>query len=160
MELPEGWAVFSPRDPASKQALDAFVAANPDMAATIEAFSALENVTLAINPDLGNVVVSYPFLTNGQSLETLTTSFTSQFGALPGVVEPPVAEPVDLATGPASHWYVTIEANDPGGGTSQVAESIYLATSGETAVLVEFIGVSGAAIPQEDSIIQSLQFGS
>jgi hypothetical protein len=158
MRLPDGWSAFSPDDPASNDALDAFVAANPDMAATIEAFKALEGVTIAVDPQLGNVVVSYPFSTAGQSFDTLTTSFTSQFAALPGVTTAPVAEAVQLTAGPASHWDVSIEANDPGGGTYQVAESIYLVANGDTAVLVEFVGASGAAIPQEDSIIQSLQF--
>jgi hypothetical protein len=51
-----------------------------------------------------------------------------------------------------------IEANNPSGGTYTVGESIYLVVNDTTAVLVEFVEVGGAAVPQEQQIIQSLRF--
>ena len=159
LDLPVGWSAFDLDDPSGQAALDTFVAANPDTAAAVEAFKALPDVTMAVNPTLGNVVVAYPFDTAGQTFEQLTASFTAQFAAVPGVSEPPVAEPLTLPAGPATHWNLTIQANDPGGGTYQVGESLYLATNGGTVgVLVVFVEVAGASVPQEESIIQSLQF--
>jgi len=158
LDLPEGWVAFDLSDPAGLAALDQFVTANPNMAAAIEAFKALPNVTMAINLRLGNVVVALPVPTGGQSLDVIAAAYTTQFGAVPGIVEAPVAENVTLPVGPAFHWHLTIEANDPGGGTFQVGESIYLAGSESTAVLVEFVDVGGGGVSQEQPIIQSLRF--
>lgn len=158
MDLPEGWVTFDLSDPAGAAALDAFVAANPDMAAAIEAFKALPNVTMAVNPLLGNVVVSLSVPTGGASLEVVTATMTSQFLAVPGIVGAPSPEQITLPAGPGVHWDLVIEANDPSGATYQVGESIYLVANDTTAVLVEFVEVGGAPIPQEDEIIRSLRF--
>jgi hypothetical protein len=158
LDLPGGWVAFDLSDPAGVAALDEFVAANPDMGAAIEAFKALPNVTMAVNPVLGNVVVALPVPSGGQSLEVLAAAFTTQFGAVPGIVGVPVAEDVSLRVGPAFRWHITIEANDPAGGTFQVGESIYLAGGETTAILVEFVEVGGSGVAQEQQIIQSLRF--
>jgi hypothetical protein len=159
LDLPDGWTTFDLKDPAGLAALDAFVAANPEMAGAIAAFKTLPNVTMAVNILLGNVVVSLSLPTGGVPLDTLATTFTTQFAAVPGIKEPPVAENVTLPVGPAVHWAISIEANDPsGGGVSTVAESIYLVANATTAVLVEFVDSAGTGIPQESQIIQSLRF--
>jgi hypothetical protein len=158
LSLPDGWTTFDLSDPAGAAALDAFVVANPEMAAAIEAFKQLQGVTMAINPILGNVVVALAVPTGGLALDLLAATFTAQFAAVPGVVTPPQPTNIVLPVGPAVHWDIQIEANDPNGGTNQVDESVYLVTSDTTAVLIEFVEVGGAGIPQEDQIIQSLQF--
>ncbi len=158
LTLPDGWVTFDLSDPAGSTALDAFVAANPEMATAIEAFKALPNVTMAVNPLLGNVVVSLASPTGGLTLDVLAVSFTTQFAAVPGVVTAPQPENLTLPVGPAVHWHIDITANDPGGGTYQVGESVYLVANDTTAVLVEFVEVGGAAVPQEQAIINSLAF--
>lgn len=158
MDLPEGWVAFDLSAPAGAAALDAFVAANPDMAAAIEAFKALPNVTMAVNQLLGNVVISLSVPTGGRSFEVVTATMTTQFAAVPGIVGVPVPEPITLPAGPAVHWDLTIEANDPSGTTYQIGESIYLVANDTTAVLVEFVEAGGVAIPQEAEIIQTLRF--
>jgi hypothetical protein len=159
LDLPDGWTTFDLKDPSGVAALDAFVAANPEMAGAIEAFKSLPNVRMAVNVALGNVVVSLSLPTGGVPLETLAATFTTQFAAVPGIKEAPVAENVTLPVGPAVHWAISIEANDPsGGGVSTVAESIYLTANPTTAVLVEFVDSAGTGIPQEQQIIQSLRF--
>lgn len=158
LTLPEGWQALDLGDPAGAAALDAFVAANPAMAGSIEAFKALPNVTMAVNALLGNVVVALSLPTGGLPLETLATSFTAQFAAVPGVQNPPQPENRTLPVGPAVHWAITVDANKPGGGTYQVGESVYLVANDTTAVLVEFVEVAGGGIPQEDQIINSLAF--
>lgn len=158
LDLPAGWTTFDLADPSGTAALDAFVAANPEMAASIDAFKKLPNVTMAVNMLVGNVVVSLSLPTGGLTLEVLATSFTSQFAAVPGIKTPPVAENITLPVGPAVHWDIKVEANKPGGGTYEVGESVYLVANDTTAVLVEFVQVGGAGIPQEDQIIKSLRF--
>ena len=158
MDLPEGWVTFDLSDPAGVAALDAFVAANPDMAAAIEAFKALPNVTMAVNQLLGNVVISLSVPTGGLTLDVIAASFTTQFAAVPGIVGVPQPESITLPAGPAVHWDLTIQANDPSGSTYQVGESIYLVANDSAAVLVEFVEAGGVAIPQETEIIQSLRF--
>lgn len=158
MDLPEGWVTFDLSDPAGEAALDAFVQANPDMAAAIEAFKALPNVTMAVNQLLGNVMIALSVPTGGLTLEAVAATMTTQFLAVPGVVGEPQAEQITLPAGPAVHWDLTIEANDPSGSTYQVGESIYLVANDTTAVLVEFVEAGGVAIPQEAEIIQSLRF--
>jgi hypothetical protein len=158
LDLPEGWVSFDLSDPAGSAALDAFVAANPEMKASIAAFKQLPGVTMAVNLLLGNVVVALSVPTGGLSLDVLATSFTSQFAAVPGVVTPPQPNEVALPVGRAIHWDIQIKANSPGGGTYQVGESVYLAANATTAVLVEFVEVGGAGIPQEDQIIKTLRF--
>lgn len=158
MDLPDGWTTFDLEDPAGAAALDAFVAANPEMAGAIEAFKSLPNVTMAVNPLVGNVVVSLSLPTGGLPLDSIAASFTAQFAAVPGITSVPEAEMITLPVGPAAHWALTIQANDPGGGTSTVAESIYLVANDTTAVLVEFVDSAGAGIPQEQQIIQTLRF--
>ena len=158
LTLPDGWLTFDMTDPAGQAALDAFVQANPDMAASIEAFKALPNVVMAVNQLLGNVVVSVSIPTGGLSLDVIAASFTTQFAGVAGIQEAPVAESVAITAGPAVHWHLTLEANNASGGTYTVGESIYLVTNDTTAVLVEFVEVNGAPVPQEDQIIQSLRF--
>ena len=156
LTLPEGWVSFDMSDPAGQAALDAFVTANPDMAGSIEAFKALPNVVMAVNQALGDVIVSISLPSGGATLDAIAANFTSQFAAVPGVKEAPAPDDVTLPVGPAKHWHLVIEANKPSGGTTTVGESIYLATSATTAVLVEFVEVGGTAVAQEQQIIQSL----
>jgi hypothetical protein len=158
LDLPDGWTTFDLKDPAGAAALDAFVAANPEMAAAIEAFKSLPNVTMAVNQLVGNVVVSLSLPTGGLPLETIAASFTAQFAAVPGITSVPQAEMITLPVGPAAHWVLTIQANDPSGGTSTVAESIYLVANDTIAVLVEFVDSAGSGVPQEQQIIQTLRF--
>ena len=158
MDLPEGWITFDLSDPVGVAALDAFVAANPDMATAIEAFKALPNVTMAVNQLLGNVVISLSVPTGGVSLDVVAATMTTQFSAVPGIVGVPEPEQITLPAGPAIHWDLTIRANDPSGSTYEVGESIYLVANDTTAVLVEFVEAGGVAIPQEAEIIQSLRF--
>jgi len=158
LDLPAGWTTFDLAEPSGTAALDAFVAANPEMAASIDAFKKLPNVTMAVNVLIGNVVVSLSLPTGGLTLDVLATSFTSQFAAVPGIKTPPVAENLTLPVGPAVHWDIKVEAKKPGGGTYEVGESVYLVANATTAVLVEFVEVGGAGIPQEDQIIKSLRF--
>lgn len=158
LDLPAGWVAFDLSDPAGVVALDAFVSANPRMAAAIEAFKALPNVTMAVNLPLGNVVVSLAVPSDGLALDVIAASFTTQFAAVPGVVAVPEPDEVTVPAGPAMHWDLAIEANDPSGATYHVAESIYLVANDTTAVLVEFVEAGGAGIPQEEEIIQTLRF--
>jgi hypothetical protein len=158
LTLPDGWLTFDMKDPAGQAALDAFVSANPEMAGSIEAFKALPNVVMAVNQLLGNVIVSVSIPTGGLSLEVIAASFTSQFAAVPGVKEAPAPDDLTLPAGPAKHWHLVIEANNPSGGTYTVGESIYLVANSTTAVLVEFVEVGGTAVPQEQQIIQTLAF--
>ena len=158
LDLPDGWVIFDLKDPAGQAALDAFVAANPEMGAAIEAFKSLSNVVMAVNSAAGNVVVSLSIPSLGLDLETIGQSFTAQFQAVPGVKTPPVPESVTLPVGPAIHWQLAIEAKDPAGATYEVGESIYLVASDTTAVLVEFVEVTGGGVPQEQQIIQTLQY--
>jgi len=158
LTLPDGWQTFDLADPAGATALDAFVSANPEMAGAIEAFKKLPNVTMAVNLLLGNVVVALSIPSGGVPLDTLAPSFTAQFAAVPGVKEAPVAENVTLPVGPAVHWTIKLEAQKPGGGTYEVGESVYLVANDTTAVLVEFVEVAGAGIPQEQAIVNSLAF--
>jgi hypothetical protein len=158
LDLPEGWETFDLSDPAGAAALDAFIAANPEMGAAVEAFKALPNVRMAVNLLLGNVMVSLATPTGGLPLDTIAASFTAQFAAVPGVVSTPEPDEIALPVGRAIHWDITLEANDPGGGTYQVGESVYLVANDTTAVLVEFVEVEGAGVPQEQQIIRTLRF--
>lgn len=158
LSLPEGWLTFDVSNPAGQAALDTFVAANPEMAGSIEAFKSMQGVVMAVNQLLGNVVVSVAIPTGGLSLDVIAANFTSQFAGVPGVQEAPAPDDVTLPAGPAKHWHLVIVANNPSGGTTSVGESIYLVTSATTAVLVEFVEVGGTAVPQEQQIIRSLAF--
>ena len=158
LDLPEGWTTFDLSDPKGQTALDDFVKANPAMGAAITAFKALPNVTMAINPLVGNVIVSLSLPTGGLPVDVIASQFTSQFAAVPGIKDPPVAEDVTLPAGQGVHWHLVLSANDPNGGTFEVGESIYLVVSDTTAVLVEFVETGTAGVPQEQQIIQSLRF--
>jgi hypothetical protein len=158
LDLPEGWVTFDLSDPAGVAALDTFVKANPDMAGAIAAFKSLPNVTMAVNQLVGNVIVSLSLPTGGLPLDVIAGSFTTQFQAVPGVKDPPEPDDVTLPAGPAVHWHLIIEGNKPEGGKFEVGESIYLVVNDKTAVLVEFVEVGGAGVPQEAQIIQSLRF--
>ncbi|HJP88462.1 MAG TPA: hypothetical protein VJ850_05445 [Candidatus Limnocylindrales bacterium] len=158
LTLPDGWVAFDMKDPAGQAALQAFVNANPDFGSSIDAFTKLPNVVMAVNQALGNVVVSVSIPTGGVALDAIAASFTSQFQAVPGVKEAPEPTDLTLAAGPAKHWHIVIEANNASGGTYEVGESIYLTANATTAVLVEFVEVGGTPVSQEDQIIQTLAF--
>lgn len=158
LTLPDGWVTLDMKNPAGQAALDAFVAANPSMAGPIEAFKQLDNVVMAVNQLLGNVVVSFSIPSGGLSLDVIAASITTQFATVPGVKEVPAPDDVTLPAGPAKHWHLELEANNPAGGTYSVGESIYLVANDTTAVLVEFVEVGGTPVPQEQQIIQSLTF--
>src|SRR5262245_5460550 len=157
LDLPAGWVSFDLSNPAAAAAIDAFVAENPGMAGLIEAFKALPNVVLAVNQLTGNAIVTVGVPTGGLPLDAIGASFTAQFANLPGVKEPPEQEELTLPAGPALHWDLALETNTPGGGTAEVAESVYLVENGEMAVLVEFVDSTGAGVPQEEQIIKSLR---
>ncbi len=158
LDLQDPWVIFDLSDPTGAAALDAFVAANPDMAGAIEAFAALPNVVMAVNQPVGHVVIALATPTGGRTLDAIAATFTTQFAAVPGVVAPPQPESITLPAGPAVYWDLTIEANNPGGGTSQIGESIYLVANDTTAVLVEFVEAGGVDMPGEPTIIRSLRF--
>jgi hypothetical protein len=158
MDLPAGWTSFDLSDPAAAAGIDAFIAANPEMGPLLQTFKSLPNVLMAVNQLLGNVIVSIGLPTGGLPLDTLGKSFTSQFAAVPGVKNPPQAEELTLPIGPALHWTLEVGGNNASGGTFTVLESIYLVENGTNAVLVEFVDSTGAGIPQESQIIQSLHY--
>jgi hypothetical protein len=158
MDLPAGWTSFDLSDPAAAAAINAFVAANPEMGPMLDAFKTLPNTVMAVNQLVGNVVISIAIPTGGLPLDTLGKSFTSQFAAVPGVKNPPQAEELTLPVGPALHWDLEVGGTGAGGATFTVKESVYLVENGTTAVLVEFVDGTGAGIPQEDQIIQSLRY--
>lgn len=160
LDLPDGWQGFDLDDPAGKAAIDAFVQANPEMGPAIAAFRTLPNVVFASNPLLGNVIVAFSLPTGGVSLADLQKSFDTQFEAVPGLINDPKAEAVTLPAGKGVHWDLSLSVNGAGGAKMQVDESLYLVVSGTTAVLVEFVAVGGAPVPQEDQIMQSLTIGS
>ncbi|HET7182479.1 MAG TPA: hypothetical protein VFI15_09635, partial [Candidatus Limnocylindrales bacterium] len=126
LTLPDGWVAFDMTDPAGEAALDAFVAANPNMAGSIDAFKKLDNVVMAVNQLLGNVVVTVSVPTGGLPLDVVAASFTSQFQQVAGVKDAPEPTDLTLPAGPAKHWHLVIEANNASGGTYEVGESIYL----------------------------------
>jgi hypothetical protein len=156
LDLPDGWQSFDLDNPSGKAALDAFVAANPEMGPAIQAFKTLPNVVFASNPLLGNVVVAFSLPTGGLSLDALKESFNMQFASVPGLVNQPKPEVVTLPAGKAIHWDLKLSVNDASGGKTEVDESLYLVVSDTTAVLVEFVATGGAPVPQEDQIIRSL----
>jgi hypothetical protein len=158
MDLPDGWTSFDLSDPAAAAAIDAFVAANPEMGPLLQAFKSLPNTVMAVNQLVGNVVISIAIPTGGLPLDTLGKSFTSQFAAVPGVKNPPQAEELTLPIGPALHWDLEVGGNGASGASFTVKESIYLVENGTTAVLVEFVDATGVGVPQEDQIIQSLRY--
>jgi hypothetical protein len=158
MDLPAGWTSFDLSDPAAAAAINAFVAANPEMGPMLDAFKTLPNTVMAVNQLVGNVVISIGIPTGGLPLDTLGKSFTSQFAAVPGVKNPPQPEELTLPIGPALHWDLEVGGNGAGGATFTVKESIYLVENGTNAVLVEFVDGTGAGIPQESQIIQSLRY--
>jgi hypothetical protein len=158
LDLPDGWTSFDLSDPAAAAAINAFVAANPEMGPMLDAFKTLPNTVMAVNQLVGNVVISIAIPTGGLPLDTLGKSFTSQFAAVPGVKNPPQAEELTLPVGPALHWDLEVGGTGAGGATFTVKESVYLVENGTTAVLVEFVDGTGAGIPQEDQIIQSLRY--
>lgn len=158
LDLPAGWTGFDLSAPGAQAALDAFATENPGLAGAMEGFQALPDARLAVNSLLGNVLVAIPMASQGLSLETIGQSVTAQFGMVPGVTEPSVAEAVTLPAGDALHWTIQLEANKTGGGTVKVAESLYLLVGEETAVMVFLVTPSGGVIPDEPAIMESLEF--
>jgi len=94
----------------------------------------------------------------GFPLDTLATSFTTQFQAVPGLKGTPTPEHVTLPGGDAIHWALSISANKAGGGTLSVAESVYLFASRSDAVILEFATLSGGVVPDEQAIAASFAF--
>lgn len=158
MDLPAGWTSFDLSDPTAAAAIDAFVAANPEMGPMLDAFKALPNTVMAVNQLTGNVVISIGIPTGGLPLDTLGKSFTTQFANVPGVKTPPQPEELTLPIGPALHWNLEVGGNGANGQTFSVAESIYLVENGTSAVLVEFVDGTGVGNPQEGQIIQTLRY--
>jgi hypothetical protein len=158
LDIPDGWQSFDLTSAAGKAALDAFVKVNPGLAAGVSTFESLPNVRLAINPLLGNVLVTLSLPSQGLPLETIGQNFSSQFAAVPGLASPAPPEAITLPAGNALHWKLNVTANQAGGGKVQVAESVYLLVNATTAVIVEFVVIGNGTVPAESSIMQSFQF--
>lgn len=156
--IPAGWQSFDLADPAAKAGLDAFVEANPNLAASIQQFEAIPGVRMAVNPLLGDFMLVLTTPSNGIALDTLGQSFTAQFQAVPGLEGTPTPENVTLPGGDAIHWDLKLTSNKPGGGTISVEESVYLFASATDAVVVEFVTPAGGTIPDEQAIINSFAF--
>jgi hypothetical protein len=156
--LPAAWQAFNLADPAAKAGLDSFVAANPNIAASVKLFEGIPGVRMAVNPVLGNVMLLFTTPSGGLPLGTLATSFTAQFQAVPGLTGTPSPQKVTLPGGDAIHWAIAIKANKAGGGTLSVAESVYLFASSTDAVILEFATLTGGAIPDEQAIASSFAF--
>jgi hypothetical protein len=156
--LPADWQAFNLGDPGAKAGLDAFVAANPNIAASVKLFEGIPGVRMAINPIVGNVMLVITTPSGGVPLDTLATNFTGQFQAVPGVAGTPTPEHMALPGGNAIHWALSIRANKAGGGTLSVAESVYLFASPSDAVILEFATLSGGVIPDEQAIASSFAF--
>jgi hypothetical protein len=156
--LPAGWQAFNLADPAAKAGLDSFVAANPNIAASVKLFEGIPGVRMAVNPILGNVMLLFTTPSSGLPLDTLATSFTAQFQAVPGLTGTPTPQKVTLPGGDAIHWAIAIKANKAGGGTLSVAESVYLFAGSTDAVILEFATLTGGVIPDEHAIASSFNF--
>ncbi len=156
--IPTTWQEFNLADPAAKAGLDAFVEANPSLAASIQGFESIPGVRMAINPLVGDIVLILTTPSNGAPLEALAPTFTAQFQAVPGLQGTPAPEAVTLPGGPAVHWHLTLTSNKPGGGTVTAEESVYLFVSQTDAVIIEFVTPAGGAIPDEPSIVGSFRF--
>lgn len=156
--IPSSWQSFDLSDPSAKAALDAYVAANPSMAASIKQFETIPGVRMAINPLLGNVMLVFTTPSSGIPLDLLAQTFTAQFQAVPGLQDTPKPENVTLPGGDAVHWTLALTSNKPGGGTVSVEESIYLFANSTYAAVVEFVTPSGGAIPDEQAIVGSFKF--
>lgn len=156
--IPSSWQSFDLSDPSAKAALDAYVAANPSMAASIQQFETIPGVRMAINPLLGNVMLVFTTPSSGIPLDLLAQTFTAQFQAVPGLQGTPNPENVTLPGGDAVHWTLALTSNKPGGGTVSVQESIYLFANPSYAAVVEFVTPSGGAIPDEQAIVGSFAF--
>jgi hypothetical protein len=156
--VPTGWQAFNLGDASAKAGLDAFVAANPNIAASVKLFEGIPGVRMAINPVVGNVMLVITTPSRGLPLDTLATSFTTQFQAVPGLNGTPTPEHVTVPGGNAIHWALSISANKAGGGTLSVAESVYLFASPIDAVILEFATLSGGVIPDEQAIAASFAF--
>jgi hypothetical protein len=156
--VPTGWQAFDLADPAAKAGLDAFVEANPSLAASIQQFESMTNARMAVNPLLGDFMLVITTPSGGISLADLAQSFTAQFQAVPGLDGTPKPENVTLPGGDAVHWDLKLSSNKPGGGTMSVEESLYLFASSSDAVVVEFVTPAGGLIPDEQSIVNSFRF--
>lgn len=157
LELPAGWQGFDLKGEAGQAALQQFQKDNPSMAAAITAFQSLPGAVFASNPLLGNTLVAFSLPTGGTSLDLLAQSFSAQFAAVPNLVSDPKPENVTLPGGQAVHWNIVIEVNS-GENKLQVKESLYLLANDTTAVVVEFVSLGDAPIPQEGQIMQSFRF--
>ncbi len=158
--IPTGWESFDLADPAAKVGLDAFVEANPNLAASIQAFESIPGVRMAVNPLLGDFMLVITTPSNGVGLDTLAQSFTAQFQLVPGLQGTPTPKNLTLPGGDAVHWDLKLTSNKPGGGTITAQESIYLFANSTDAVIVEFVTPAGGTIPDEQSIVSSFRFRS
>ncbi|HJW21718.1 MAG TPA: hypothetical protein VJ506_04740 [Candidatus Limnocylindrales bacterium] len=156
--LPSGWQAFNLADPAAKGSLDAFAAANPSLAVSIQQFESMTNARMAVNPLLGDILLIVTTPSGGVSLDTLAQTFTAQFQAVPGLEGSPVPEDLTLPGGAAVHWDIRLSGSKAGGGTIRATESVYLFVSATDAVVVEFVTPAGGAIPDEQSIVSSFTF--
>lgn len=158
--IPSAWQEFNLADPAAKAGLDAFVEANPTLAAAIQQFESIPGVRMAIDPLLGDVMLVITTQSGGVPLDILAQSFTAQFQTVSGLEGTPTPQDVTLPGGNAVHWDLKLTSNKPGGGTISVEESVYLFANATNAVIVEFVTPSGGAIPDEQSIVASFKFSS
>jgi len=159
LTLPAGWQGFNLQDPAAQASIDQFAASNPNLAASIQAFKAMQPAPrMAVNPVLGNILLVLTTPSNGLALDAFTQVFNAEFQAAPGLQAAPSPEPMTLPNGSAVHWQLALTANKAGGGTVQVSESIYLLVNSTTAVILEFVVPQGGAIPDEQAIVNSFKF--
>jgi hypothetical protein len=156
--VPPGWRAFNLSDPSAKAGLEAYVAANPSMAAAIKLFESIPGVRMAVNPLLGNFMLIVTLPSGGTPLATIGQSFSSQFAAVPGIQGTPKAENVTLPGGPAIHWQLTVSSKMTTGATISVSESVYLLANATDAAILEFVTLSGGVIPDEAAIADSFAF--
>ena len=156
LDLPAGWDVLD-FNATTSAAFDAFTKANPGLAGAIDAFRSLPSARLFTNTLLGDALIGLSLPSQGLPLDTIGQSLTAQFQNVHGVTSKPVAKKLTLPAGPALHWAIEVSGNKVGGGTARVSESIYLVTSGDFAILVEFVAPHGGVTPGEASIIKTLR---
>jgi hypothetical protein len=156
--IPAGWQAYDLSDPTAKAGLDAFIEANPGLGAAIQQFASMPGVRMAVNPLLGNFMLIVTTPSNGIPLDTLGQSFTAIFQTVPGLQGTPTPENLTLPGGDAIHWTIKVAGNKPGGGSFSVDESVYLLASASDAVILEFVTLSGGAIPDERAIVDSFRF--
>jgi hypothetical protein len=122
------------------------------------AFESSDVYKLSVNQLTGDVIVTAAVPTQGLTLAQIGQAMGAQFAMVPGASAPPSPEPTTLPAGDALHWPISVSANKPGGGTLTMAESVYLVSNGQSAVLVEFVTPPGGLPTDEGPILDSLAF--